>query len=81
MNETNIENMSFEEALQELEQIVAKLETGEVALEESIEIYRRGSKLRTHCAAKLKSAQARIQQLTADGKMDANGGLEPNDED
>lgn len=78
---TDIENMSFEEALQELEQIVAKLETGEVALEESIEIYRRGSKLRAHCEAKLKSAQARIQQLTADGKIDENGGLNENGED
>ncbi len=65
----DIQAMSFEQALAELEHIVDRLETGDVALEESIEIYRRGSKLRTHCETKLKSAQARIEQITGDGTV------------
>ena len=63
----DIKKLSFEEALTELEEIVERLETGEVALEESIEIYRRGSQLRAYCDEKLKSAQARIEKITGDG--------------
>lgn len=70
----DIQAMSFEQALQELEDIVDRLETGDVALEHSIEIYQRGSQLRAHCEAKLKSAQARIEKITGDG-----AGTEPLD--
>ena len=58
---------SFEEALDELESIVDRLETGDVALEESIEIYKRGNQLRAYCDEKLKSAQAKIEKITGDG--------------
>jgi exodeoxyribonuclease VII small subunit len=60
----NVTNLSFEEALQALEAIVSKLESGEVALEESIEIYTRGTELKQHCQAKLKDATARIEKIT-----------------
>ena len=63
----DIEAMSFEQALEELEDIVDRLEAGDVALEESIEIYRRGSQLRAHCENKLKLAQARIEKITGEG--------------
>ena len=63
----DIEAMSFEQALTELENIVNRLEAGDVALEESIEIYRRGSQLRAHCENKLKTAQLRIEKITGDG--------------
>ena len=53
--------------MSELESIVDRLETGDVALEESIEIYQRGAQLRAYCDEKLKSAQARIEKITADG--------------
>ena len=56
--------LSFEQALAELESIVDRLETGDVALEESIEIYQRGAQLRAYCDDKLKSAQARIEKIT-----------------
>lgn len=59
--------MSFEQALSQLEEIVNKLETGNVALEESIAIYQRGNQLRAHCDAKLKDAQAQIEKITNDG--------------
>ncbi|MDA5194028.1 exodeoxyribonuclease VII small subunit [Govanella unica] len=60
----DIRNMSFEEALAALEGIVQKLEKGQVPLEESIEIYTRGTYLRQHCDAKLKDAEARIRKIT-----------------
>lgn len=63
----DIRQLSFEQALSELETIVDRLETGDVALEESIEIYQRGAQLRAYCDEKLKSAQARIEKITGDG--------------
>jgi exodeoxyribonuclease VII small subunit len=56
--------MSFETALAELEQIVAKLESGQAPLAESIAIYERGEALKAHCEALLKSAEARIEKIT-----------------
>jgi exodeoxyribonuclease VII small subunit len=55
--------LSFEAALAELEQIVQKLESGRADLEESIDLYARGTALKAHCDAKLKSAQARIEKI------------------
>jgi exodeoxyribonuclease VII small subunit len=63
----DIRAMSFEQALAELETIVDRLETGDVALEESIDIYQRGSQLRAYCDEKLKNAQARIEKITSAG--------------
>ena len=73
-----VAEMSFEEALAELEQIVSGLEGGTVALEESIAMYERGEALRGHCAALLKKAEARVEKITT-----SNGeatGTEPFDE-
>jgi exodeoxyribonuclease VII small subunit len=66
----DITAMSFETALSQLEDIVARLEAGKVDLEESIKIYERGEALKAHCAAKLAEAEARIEKITlgADGK-------------
>lgn len=58
-----IEKLSFEDALSNLEDIVQKLEGGTVELEESIEIYTRGQQLKAHCESKLKDAQARIEKI------------------
>jgi exodeoxyribonuclease VII small subunit len=55
--------MSFEAALGELETIVAKLEQGEVDLEDSITLYERGQALKTHCEAKLTAAEGRLEKL------------------
>ena len=54
----------FETALAELETIVAKLEKGDVALEDSITLYARGEQLKAHCDRLLKQAEARIEQIT-----------------
>jgi len=62
-----IDNMSFEAALAELETIVSKLERGDVELEESIQIYERGARLKAHCEAKLKAAELKVEQIVQDG--------------
>lgn len=58
-----IEDKSFEAALGELETIVRTLEQGVAPLDQSIELYQRGDALKRHCEARLKSAQARIEQI------------------
>ena len=58
-----IEKMSFEEAREGLEEIVQRLEGGEVSLDESIEIYTRGTLLMRHCEARLRAAQERIDKI------------------
>jgi len=58
--------LSFEEAMAALEEIVDRLESGAVGLEESIAVYTRGSLLRRHCEDKLKSAEARIEKIQLD---------------
>ena len=65
-----IGEMSFEQALKALEDVVRRLEGGEVPLDESITLYERGEALRRHCQARLDAAQARIEKIVAgpDGK-------------
>ena len=65
-----IGEMSFEQALKALEDVVRRLETGDVPLEESIGLYERGDALRAHCQTRLDAAQARIEKIVAgpDGK-------------
>lgn len=68
---SDIKTMSFEEALKELEGIVDRLERGDAPLEESIEIYQRGAKLKAHCEGKLKSAQMKVEKIVLDGQGQA----------
>jgi exodeoxyribonuclease VII small subunit len=63
MAKTELDKLSFEEALKALEEIVARLESGRVELEESITIYERGAALKAHCERKLKDAEARIEKI------------------
>jgi exodeoxyribonuclease VII small subunit len=61
--EADIQTMSFEQALAELEEIVGKLEAGKGTLEDAIRAYERGDALRRHCAAKLAEAQAKVSRI------------------
>jgi exodeoxyribonuclease VII small subunit len=72
--------LTFEDALKELEDIVTKLESGQVSLEQSISLYERGEKLKQRCEALLKDAEMRIEKITlsADG---APKGVAPLDVD
>jgi exodeoxyribonuclease VII small subunit len=69
----DIEAMSFEAALAELEGIVRQLEDGRGKLDEAISAYERGALLRRHCERKLGEANARIERITqrADGSLTA----------
>ena len=64
----DIRKLSFEEAMQGLEEIVQRLEGGDVNLEDSIEIYTRGTQLKRHCEAKLRAAQERVDKIVADAE-------------
>ena len=67
----NIETMSFEDALAELEGIVRELEAGQDQLDAAIAKYERGAKLKAHCEAKLREAEAKVERITkaADGTV------------
>ena len=60
----SFKNLSFEEALSELEKIVHTLESGKMSLEEAITAYERGALLRQYCENKLNEAESRIQVIT-----------------
>ena len=59
----NVETLSFEAALKRLEEIVRKLESGEAALDDAIRLYEEGDRLKQQCEARLKAAQAKIEQI------------------
>lgn len=69
----DIETMSFEDALTELEGIVRELEAGQDQLDAAIAKYERGAKLKAHCEAKLREAEAKVERITkaADGTAEA----------
>ncbi|HEX3701151.1 MAG TPA: exodeoxyribonuclease VII small subunit [Phenylobacterium sp.] len=70
-----IATLSFEQALAELEQIVARLESGQAPLEDSIQLYERGAALKAHCETRLEAARLRVEKIV----VGASGapGVEP----
>lgn len=76
MTDTPVAEMSFEQAMRELEQVVSDLERGDVALEDSIRLYQRGAELKKHCEEKLKAAEEKVAQITL-GEDGAPNGLKP----
>jgi len=62
----DITKLSFEEALEQLEDIVSKLEDGSIDLEQSIEEYTRGVHLKNYCETKLREATLKVEQITID---------------
>lgn len=76
--ETDPSTLPFEAALAELERIVAQLEQGQVPLERSIEMYRRGETLKARCDDLLKRAEARVETIAV-GADGAPSGLSPLD--
>ena len=59
----------FEGAIAELETIVRRLEEGDLALEQSLELYERGVRLSRYCHARLEAAERRIEVLTEGGEI------------
>lgn len=66
MSDANVDEMSFEQAMAELERVVGQLERGDVPLEESINLYERGALLKKRCEAKLKDAEEKVAAITLD---------------
>lgn len=70
MSDKPVTDMSFEEAMAELDDVVRQLESGQVDLENSIALYERGAVLKAHCVGKLKAAEEKVAAITlnADGQ-------------
>jgi exodeoxyribonuclease VII small subunit len=74
-----IDSLTFEQALAELEQIVARLESGQAPLEDSIRMYERGAALKAHCEKRLEAARLRVEKIVMGAAGGAEGprGVEP----
>ncbi len=75
---SDVKSLSFEQAVAELESIVARLERGDVALDQSIAIYERGEALKKHCEKLLSAAESRIEKIRLDREGNPQG-VEPLD--
>lgn len=69
-SEKPVEELSYEEALAELESITASLEAGQNPLEDSMKLFERGQALAAHCGALLESAQLKVQKLVGESVVD-----------
>jgi exodeoxyribonuclease VII small subunit len=65
----DLNGLTFEDALLQLEQTVAQLESGNLTLEASLSLFERGQRLAVHCGRLLDEAQLRVEQLTDDGQI------------
>jgi exodeoxyribonuclease VII small subunit len=72
-SQNDVAELPFEKALAELETIVQRLEKGDVALEESIQIYERGEALKRRCETLLREAEARVEKITRDASGKVTG--------
>ncbi|MGY9005422.1 MAG: exodeoxyribonuclease VII small subunit [Alphaproteobacteria bacterium] len=76
----DIEALSFEAALEELEEIVGELEDGRIKLDQAIGAYERGAKLKAHCAKKLAEAKAKVEKISlGSAGNEAPTGVQPAD--
>lgn len=66
MTDIPVDEMSFEQAMKELDSVVQQLERGDVALEDSISLYDRGAKLKKRCETLLKNAEEKVAAITTD---------------
>ncbi len=69
-DQPEVEGLSYEQALTELEMIVSSLEVNKLSLEDSLALFERGQVLTKHCIELLDKAELRIKKLSADGLVD-----------
>jgi exodeoxyribonuclease VII small subunit len=72
-----VEDLTYEEAFAELQDVVSDLETGELPLEESLALFERGQALSKHCNTLLENAELKLKELVPDGE----GGFSETDMD
>ena len=75
-SKTSETNLSFESAMIELEELVTKIETGNLSLEESLKEFENGIKLSRICQSALKDAEQRVKILSDSEEQDFTGGVE-----
>ncbi|MCK5295779.1 MAG: exodeoxyribonuclease VII small subunit [Alphaproteobacteria bacterium] len=68
----DISKMDFEEALSSLEEIVRRLESGNIKLDNAVDAYEKGMMLKKHCEDKLKTAKVRVDKIS----LSPNGDVE-----
>ncbi|MEL7080251.1 MAG: exodeoxyribonuclease VII small subunit [Pseudomonadota bacterium] len=68
MTDRPVDEITFEEAMRELEEVLGQLERGDVALDDSIKLYERGAALKARCETKLKEAEEKVAAITLDGE-------------
>lgn len=68
-----VDELTFEEAMTELEQVLTQLERGDVALDASIQLYERGAALKARCEKKLKEAEEKVAAITLDAEGNPTG--------
>jgi exodeoxyribonuclease VII small subunit len=73
MTDTPISEMTFEQAMSELERIVTQLEKGDVPLEDSISLYEKGAELKKRCETKVKEAEQKVAAITLDEEGSVTG--------
>ena len=73
MTDTPVDQMTFEQAMKELEAVVGQLERGDVALDQSIALYERGAKLKKRCEDELKRAEEKVAAITLDADGQPTG--------
>ena len=75
---TDTQDLSFEDALKQLEKIVAELESGSAPLEKSLELYQRGAELKKLCEDRLEAARLQVEKISLN-KSGAVEGVGPAD--
>ena len=70
MSNTELEKLTFEEAMQELEKLVDSLDKGDISLDEAIAAYDRGSQLKDYCQKKLHDAKMKVETIQASENID-----------
>ncbi len=73
MTDTPVDQMTFEQAMKELEAVVGQLERGDVALDQSIALYERGAALKKRCEDELKRAEEKVVAITLDADGQPTG--------
>jgi exodeoxyribonuclease VII small subunit len=68
--QTKTEELAFEAAFAQLEEIVGKLEAGDLALDDALALFEQGQKLAAHCSARLDEAELKVQKLSASGAVE-----------
>ena len=70
MSNTELDKLTFEEAMKELEKLVDSLDKGDVSLDEAIAAYERGSQVKDYCQKKLHEAKMKVETIQSSGNFD-----------